>query len=57
MIAIANNPNLAILEMAVQALGELTDLLVFVGVCATGLPVTRTRAKQIRATEVGSRWP
>lgn len=37
MIAIADNPNLAILEMAVQALGELTDSLVFVGGCATGL--------------------
>ena len=43
MIAIADNPNLAILEMAVQALGELTDSLVFVGGCATGLLVTGTR--------------
>ena len=51
MIAIADNPNLAILEMAVQALGDLTDSLVFVGGCATGLLVTRTRANQIRATE------
>ena len=51
MIAIADNPNLAILEMAVQALGELTDSLVFVGGCATGLLITRTRANQIRATE------
>ena len=31
MIAAADNPNLAILEMAVQALGELTHSLVFVG--------------------------
>lgn len=51
MIAQADNPNLAILEMAVQTLGELTDLLVFVGGCATGLLVTRIRANQIRATE------
>ena len=51
MIATADNPNLAILEMAVQALGELTDSLVFVGGCATGLLVTRTRSNQIRATE------
>lgn len=51
MIANADNPNLAILEMAVQALGELTDSLVFVGGCATGLLVTRIRANQIRATE------
>jgi len=57
MIAIADNPSLAILETAVQALGELTDSLVFVGGCTTGLFVTRTRANQIRATEVGSRWP
>lgn len=34
MIAIADDPNLAILEMAVQALGELTDSLMFVGGCA-----------------------
>ncbi len=51
MMAIADNPNLAILETAVQALGKLTDSLVFVGGCATGLLVTRTRANQIRATE------
>ena len=51
MIATADNPNLAILEMAVRALGELTDSLVFVGGCATGLLVTRIRANQIRATE------
>jgi predicted nucleotidyltransferase len=51
MNANADNPNLAILEMAVQALGELTDSLVFVGGCATGLLVTRIRANQIRVTE------
>jgi predicted nucleotidyltransferase len=51
MIAHVDNPNLAILEMAVQALGDLTDSLVFVGGCATGLLVTRMRANQIRATE------
>ena len=37
--------------MAVQALGDLTDSLVFVGGCATGLLVTKIRANQIRATE------
>lgn len=42
MIATADSPNLAILELAVRALGELTDSLVFVGGCATGLLVTRT---------------
>ena len=51
MIADADNPNLAILEMAVEALGDLTESLVFVGGCATGLLVTRIRANQIRATE------
>ena len=51
MIARADNPNLAILEIAVQALGELTDSLVFVGGCATGLLVTSIRAHQIRPTE------
>jgi integrase len=51
MIAHADNPNIAILEMAVQALGELTDSLVFIGGCATGLLVTRIRANQIRVTE------
>ena len=52
MIADPDNPNLTITEMAVQALGDLTDSLVFVGGCATGLLVTRMRANQIRATEV-----
>lgn len=51
MIATADNPNLAILELAVRALGELTDSLVFVGGCATGLLVTKARASRIRATE------
>ncbi|MHB1814962.1 MAG: hypothetical protein ACYCUE_09065 [Steroidobacteraceae bacterium] len=51
MIADPDNPNLTITEMAVQALGDLTDSLVFVGGCATGLLVTRMRANQIRATE------
>jgi len=46
MIATADNPNVAILELAVRALGELTDSLVFVGGCATGLLVTKTRANQ-----------
>lgn len=43
MIATADNPNLAILEMAVQALGKLTDSLVFAGGCATG-------AEELRST-------
>ena len=51
MNARTDNPNLAILEIAAQALGDLTDSLVFVGGCATGLLVTRIRAYQIRPTE------
>ena len=51
MNARTDNPNLAILEIAAQALGNLTDSLVFVGGCATGLLVTRIRPYQIRPTE------
>lgn len=45
------NPNLAMLEIAVQALGDLCESLVFIGGCATGLLVKTVRAQQIRATE------
>jgi hypothetical protein len=51
MIERTDNPNLAILEIAVEALGNLSDSLVFVGGCATGLLVTRVRVNQIRATK------
>lgn len=51
MIEKTDNPNLAILEIAVEALGDLSDSLVFVGGCATGLLLTRVRANQIRATK------
>ena len=46
-----NDPNLAILELATRALGDLCDSLVFVGGCATGLLVTAARAQAIRATQ------
>lgn len=46
-----DNPNLAMVEVAAQALGELCESLVFVGGCATGLLVTSVRAHDIRATE------
>jgi hypothetical protein len=49
--SLLENPNLAMLEMAVQALGDLCESLVFVGGCATGLLVTTVRAHHIRATE------
>lgn len=51
MIARADNPNLAILQISVQALGELSDSFVFVGRSASGLLITPIRANQIRATE------
>lgn len=49
--SLLENPNLAMLEIAVHALGDLCESLVFVGGCATGLLVTTVRAHHIRATE------
>lgn len=51
MNATLEDPNLAILEIAAAALGELTNSLVFVGGCVTGLLVTSVRAHAIRATK------
>ena len=45
------NPNLAILELAVERLGPLVDELVFLGGCATGLLLTDAAAPPIRATQ------
>lgn len=45
------NPNLEILEAAVELLDELIDQLVFLGGCATGLLLTDTAAPPIRATQ------
>lgn len=47
----ADNPNVPMLELAVHALGDLCESLVFVGGCATGLLVTSIRAQQIRVTD------
>jgi predicted nucleotidyltransferase len=44
------NPNLLILELAVAQLGSLTEELVFVGGCATGLLITDVAAPPVRAT-------
>lgn len=44
------NPNLEILEIAVDQLGELADEMVFVGGCATGLLITDQAASPIRVT-------
>ena len=45
------NPNLEILEMAVDHLGPLADGMVFLGGCATGLLLTDVAAPPIRATQ------
>lgn len=45
------NPNIDILELAVDQLGELTDEMVFLGGCATGLLITDAAAPPIRATK------
>ena len=44
------NPNIEILTTAVEKLGELTNKMVFVGGCATGLLITDQAAPPIRVT-------
>lgn len=44
------NPNLELLELAVEQLGPLVDDMVFVGGCATGLLLTDRAAPPIRQT-------
>ena len=46
-----DNPNLEILMLAVDQLEELTDEMVFIGGCATGLLITDTAAPPIRVTD------
>ena len=43
----SDDPNIAILTLVVDALGDLCNSLVFVGGCAIGLLVTATRAQSI----------
>jgi len=45
------NPNIEILELAVDQLAELADEMVFLGGCATGLLITDPAAPPIRATK------
>lgn len=45
------NPNLRILEIAVEHLGPLADDMVFLGGCATGLLLTDVAAPPIRVTQ------
>jgi hypothetical protein len=45
------NPNLQILEMAVEHLGPRSDDMVFLGGCAMGLLLTDIAAPPIRVTQ------
>ncbi|MFV2057665.1 MAG: hypothetical protein ACC707_14455 [Thiohalomonadales bacterium] len=49
-MARARNPNLEILMLAVNKLGILSDEMVFIGGCATGLLITDVAAPPIRVT-------
>ncbi len=44
------NPNLDILQLVVECLGDLIDEMVFLGGCATGLLLTDEAAPPIRVT-------
>lgn len=44
------NPNIQILEVAAEQLRTLTEEMVFVGGCATGLLLTDPAASPVRAT-------
>lgn len=44
------NPNIDLLEEMVERLGELTEQMVFVGGCATGLLITDKAAPPVRQT-------
>lgn len=46
-----NDPNLAILVLVAEALGDLREEMVFVGGCAAGLLLTDPAASEIRATK------
>ena len=45
------NPNMELLLLAVNQLGDLVDEMVFIGGCATGLLITDAAAPQIRVTK------
>ncbi len=49
-MARARNPNLEILMLAVNKLGILSDEMVFIGGCTTGLLITDVAAPPIRVT-------
>jgi hypothetical protein len=45
------NPNIAMLELAVEYLGDLAERVVFVGGCTTGLLISDKTAPAIRVTQ------
>ena len=45
------NPNLEILMLAVDQLGDLSDMMVFLGGCATGLLISDPASPPIRVTK------
>ncbi len=47
----ANDPNIEMLELIVNALGKVSEELVFVGGCATGLLITDVARPPVRATK------
>lgn len=49
-MARAQNPNIEILEIAAQALGQICEDLVFLGGCATALLITDSAAPPVRVT-------
>ena len=54
-MARTQNPNLEFLTLAVDQLGNLTDDMVILGGCATGLLITDPAAPSIRVTrDVGA---
>ncbi|ESS71861.1 hypothetical protein MGMO_86c00210 [Methyloglobulus morosus KoM1] len=46
-----NDPNVALVELAVHKLGDLADKFVLVGGCATGLLITDNARPPVRATQ------
>lgn len=50
VVGIPGDPNLAAVQDAFSALGDLSEQLVLVGGCATGLLVTSPRSEMIRPT-------
>lgn len=50
VVGIPGDPNIAAVQNAFSALGDLSEQLVLVGGCATGLLVTSSRSEMIRPT-------